>query len=200
MNLRQTRSCLSTAGWLAGREVSGQPLLLVPATSKITYKQLFVDNRHHLATRPLLSGGSWGPLPLTVSGGPLRWGVLLLALPHGDHSSQRTSQCMLPMSAEQNQANTEKPNRLHLLINDSLPIHKLAVFGRLKTKPCALAFYFSNNAIACCACYLLIATGKTERTEKAGRKQLQLNQIWYKDFFSMKQEWSCALTELDSEV
>lgn len=65
---------------LAGQGVSGETLFLVSvhATSSVTYRQLFVDYRHHLARRPLFCGGSWGPLTLAVSGGPLRGGVLLL--------------------------------------------------------------------------------------------------------------------------
>lgn len=106
-----------------------------------------------LARRRLLWGGSWGPLPLTVSGGPLGGGVLPLAWLHREPTSQRTSQCKLPIASEWNQANMEKPNRLHLLINYGLPIHKPAVLGRFKTKPCALAFYFLNNAISCCVCF-----------------------------------------------
>lgn len=109
-----------------------------------------------------LTGSSLWTLDITWPGDPALRRLLRVPSAHSiwwsiesrcPTAGRRTSHCKLPMPAEQNQANMEKPNRLHLLINDGLPIHKPAVLGRFKTKPCALAFYFSNNAFSCCVCF-----------------------------------------------
>lgn len=63
---------------LAEQQVSGKQLLLIPHSSQITYKQLFVDNKQHLS-RFLVCGVSQGPLPLPASVGLLRGGVMELS-------------------------------------------------------------------------------------------------------------------------